>query len=386
MRIGMDVSAVRHGLTNGVAVYTARLAGALLSLPEPPELVVWFCARETAAAESVLEDLAVRGADVVRGPAPWRWSPDGGWWIPVRPPMDPLLAGVDVFHIGEFHLPAAPRAGTPPFVATVHDVTTMTHPRHHTLLNRWVHRRRLGWIRRHAARAIAVSESTARDLGANVGVDPDRVAVVHEARGHAADTPAAMISDPAAVRVRYGVGPRYILSVGAQEPRKNHARLVRAFETLGDDETELVLAGAPGWRSGDIELAIDRSPARDRIRRLGTVPTHDLTALYRGATVFAYPSLYEGFGLPVLEAMAAGTPVLTSDVSSLPEVAGDAALLVDPGSVNAIREGLARLLAHPAMRARLADAGRERERSFTWRRAAEETMAVYRGALGVGRR
>ncbi len=384
MRIGMDVSAVRHGLTNGVAVYTARLARALLDLPDPPELVAWFCARESAAAETVLEELASHGADVVRGPAPWRWSPDGAWWLPVRPPLAPILGDVDVFHIGEFHLPPTGPGG-PPFVATVHDLTTVTHPRHHTLLNRAVHRRRMGWVRRYAARVIAVSTSTARDLEAEAGVEPDRVAVVHEARGHVAGAGGTAISDPEAVRRRYGVGPRYVLSVGTLEPRKNHARLIRAFEQLGADDTELVLVGGPGWRSRSAERAIEASPARARIRRLGPVPTPDLTALYRGATVFAYPSLYEGFGLPVLEAMAAGTPVLTSDVSSLPEVAGDAALVVDPRSVDAIRTGLARLLDHPSLRDRLAEAGREREATFTWERAARETLEVYRAALGGGR-
>lgn len=381
MRVGMDVSAVRHGLTNGVAVYTARLARALLKLPDPPALVAWFCARESAAAETVLEELAARGAEVVRGPAPWRWSPDGAWWLPVRPPLAEVLADVDVFHIGEFHLPAAPRAGEPPFVATVHDLTTMTHPSHHTLLNRWVHRRRLGWVRRHAARVIAVSASTTRDLESVAGVEADRVVVVHEARGHVAGAGGVAVSDPEAVRRRYGVGPRFVLSVGTLEPRKNHARLVRAFEALDAGETELVLVGAPGWRSREAERAIEASPARARIRRLGAVPTADLTALYRGATVFAYPSLYEGFGLPILEAMAAGTPVLTSDVSSLPEVAGDAALVVDPGSVDAIRSGLARLLDDADLRRSLAEAGRRREAGFTWERAARETLDVYRSLV-----
>lgn len=375
----MDVSAVRHGLTNGVAVYTANLARALLERPDPPELVVWFCARESAAAAAVLDELAGRGAEVVQASPPWRWSPDGAWWLPVRPSLAPLLEDVDVFHVGEFHLPPG-RAAGPPYVATVHDVTTVTHPRHHTLLNRLVHRRRLGWIRRRAARVIAVSASTARDLETEVGVEPGRVAVVHEARGHAPIAPT--VPGPEAVRTRYGLGPRYILSVGTLEPRKNHARLVRAFEGLDAyADVELVLVGGAGWRSRPFERAIDNSRVRAHIRLLGSVPADDLVALYEGATVFAYPSLYEGFGLPVLEAMAAGTPVLTSDISSLPEVAGDAALLVDPRSVEAIRVGLARLLDDPSLRERLTESGRSRERSFTWEKAARETLEVYHKAL-----
>ena len=372
----MDVSAVRHGLTNGVAVYTANLARALLRL-STPELVAWYCARRTAAAEAVLEELASLGARVARCPAPWRWSPDGAWWLPWAPPFAAVLDGVDVFHIGEFQLPRSGPAA-PPFVATVHDLTTLTHPAHHTLLNRVVHRRRLRWIRRHAARVIAVSDSTGRDLGTRAGIGAGRVTVVHEARGHALPTP----DDPDAVLRRYDVGRPYVLAVGTLEPRKNHVRLVHAFEGLDRHAPELVLVGARGWRSRHIAKAIEASPARERIRVLGPVPAADLAALYARATVFAYPSLYEGFGLPVLEAMAAGVPVLTSDRSSLPEVAGDAAVLVDPGSIESIRAGLARLLAEPGLRERLGAAGAARERTFTWERTARETLEAYHEAAG----
>lgn len=375
MRIGLDISAVRHGLTNGVAVYTANLARALLRLPEPPELVVWYCARESAPAGRLLEELASVGAEVERAPAPWRWSPDGAWWLPIRPPLTGLLDRVDAFHVGEFQLPPAPRPDGPAYVATVHDLTTLTHPRHHTVLNRLVHRRRLAWIRRHARRVIAVSGSTARDLS-DAGVDRGRIDVVHEARGHDVEP-----ADLREVRDRYGIEGPYILTVGTLEPRKNHVRLIRAFEALDHRDIELVLVGGDGWRSGAPKRAIRASRARARIRRLGAVPDADLAALYAGATVFAYPSLYEGFGLPVLEAMAAGTPVLTSDVSSLPEVAGDAALLVDPGSADAIRSGLDRLLHDPGLRDRLAERGRAREREFSWERTAQETLTVYRTIL-----
>lgn len=371
----MDISAVRHGLTNGVAVYTANLARALLRLPTPPELVAWYCARGTAAAEAFVEELESLGARVARAPVPWRWSPDGAWWLPVAPPLSAVLDDVDVFHIGEFQLPA-PGPTAPPFVATVHDLTTLTHPGHHTMLNRAVHRRRLRWIRRHAARVIAVSGSTARDLETRAGIGVDRLTVVHEARGHHLAPP----DDPEAVLRRYGVARQYVLTVGTLEPRKNHVRLVHAFERLDRDDAALVVVGASGWRSRPIMRAIEASPARERIRVLGPVPATDLAALYTRATAFAYPSLYEGFGLPVLEAMAAGVPVLTSDRSSLPEVAGDAAVLVDPGSVESIRAGLTRLLDEPGLRERLAAAGTARERAFTWERTARETLAAYHEA------
>lgn len=381
MRVGMDVSAIRHGLTNGVAVYTANLAKALLRLPDGVSLTAWYCARRSPEAAAVLDGLAELGARVERAPAPWSWSPDGAWWLPVSPPLASLLADLDVFHIGEFQLPPPPEPGGAAYVATVHDLTTVTHPRHHTFLNRWVHRRRLGWIRRHGRRVIAVSRSTEADLLSERLLEAGRIDVVYEARRDDAE-PA---TDPAAVRRRYGIRGRYILTVGTLEPRKNLPRLLRAFERLPPAVRgpELVVVGGSGWRSDRIRQAIARSPARSRIRLPGRVPAPDLASLYAGATVFAYPSLYEGFGLPVLEAMAAGTPVLTSDRSSLPEVAGNAAILVDPTSVDAILDGLIRLLSHDALRARLREAGLERERQFSWEKTARETLAVYRRTTGV---
>lgn len=375
MRIALDVSAIRHGLTNGVAVYTANLARELVRLDV--DVMAWFCARSSGAADAVLDELASAGAEIVRGPAPWRWSPDGAWWLPWTPPDRSLLDRVDVWHLGEFHLPTVTAT---PVVATVHDLTTLTHPDHHLFINRVVHRRRLGWIGRHALRVIAVSRSTKRDLAATTLMDPARISVVHEACGHRR-SPHPEGFDM--LRRRYGIRRPYVLTVGTLEPRKNQERLIRAFESLpaSAGALDLVLVGGKGWRAGSVLRAIEASPARTRIHRLGSVSEGALSTLYANALAFAYPSVYEGFGLPVLEAMARGTPVLTSNVSSLPEVAGDAALLVDPGSVDSIRSGLERLVDDPDLRERLIASGREREATFSWKRAARETLAVYREAV-----
>jgi glycosyltransferase involved in cell wall biosynthesis len=163
----------------------------------------------------------------------------------------------------------------------------------------------------------------------------------------------------------------YVLMTGTLEPRKNVPRAVEAFAGLPQDlrdRFELVVAGPPGWETAQIE-------APD-VRLVGLVPDDELPALYAGAAVFLYPSLREGFGLPVLEAMAAGTAVVTSNLSSLPEVAGDAAVLVDPYDVEAIRSGIGALLSDDARRAQLAAAGRERARTFTWERTARDTLAL----------
>jgi glycosyltransferase involved in cell wall biosynthesis len=174
------------------------------------------------------------------------------------------------------------------------------------------------------------------------------------------------------VRERHGLRRDYVLAVGTLEPRKNLPALIEAFTGLPDTH-DLVLVGALGWETGETQAAIARHP--DRIRTLGHVSDPDLASLYAGAALFAYPSLYEGFGLPVLEAMAAGAPVLTSNVSSLPEVAGNAAILVDPRSVEAIRSGLQQGLADPPI------GGRERARTFSWARYAQQIVSVCEQAL-----
>jgi alpha-1,3-rhamnosyl/mannosyltransferase len=185
-------------------------------------------------------------------------------------------------------------------------------------------------------------------------------------------------------RERWGLGrASYVLFVGTLEPRKNLVRLVRSFLSLSSDlaRTRLVLAGAWGWRSGELRALLREPLARSRVVVTGPVGEESLRALYAGAAVFAYPSLYEGFGLPVLEAMASGLPVITSRGGTLEEVAGGAAALVDPTDTSAVSEALERLLRSSEERDRLRLLGRERERCFTWERTASLTFQCYRAAM-----
>jgi glycosyltransferase involved in cell wall biosynthesis len=219
---------------------------------------------------------------------------------------------------------------------------------------------------RRAATLAAISQATADDLTTRFA----RAAGKTEVTPLAADPAFASGGAPEdEVLARHGIDFPYILGVGTLEPRKNLPRLVEAFTGL-DDATRgahrLVLVGPLGWDAGETTDAIAAHP--DRVAAIGAVPDADLPALYRRAAAFAYPSLYEGFGLPVLEAMIAGVPVLTSDTSSMPEVGGDAALYVAPRDVAAIRAGLARLLGDDELRARLAAAGPPRAAAFSWPR------------------
>ncbi len=232
----------------------------------------------------------------------------------------------------------------------------------------WIERATIDVGVRRARALVCISEATRRDLVARVPSSAPRSVVVALAAGERFDAPA---------RAPAPASRPYVLAAGTLEPRKNLERLLDAWAGLPAslrDEHELVLVGPTGWQAGEIL----RRAGAGGVRLTGHVPDDELAVLYGGATVFCYPSLYEGFGLPVLEAMRAGAPVITSNVSSLPEVAGDAALLVDPLSVAAISGALAHLLADPSERARLRAAGLARAALFSWERTASELRDVLR--------
>jgi glycosyltransferase involved in cell wall biosynthesis len=224
---------------------------------------------------------------------------------------------------------------------------------------------------RRAASLLPISRATCEDLVARFPRAGSKATVIELA----AD--AAFAQGGPSIAARYGIEKPFVLALGTLEPRKNLPRLIDAFAGLPAeirDEHELVLVGGAGWATGEIDASIARH--RDLVRPLGHVPDADLPGLYRDAALFAYPSLFEGFGLPVLEAMTAGVAVVTSNVSSLPEVGGDAVRYADPYDVAAIRAALQALLRDPVERARLAAAGRERARAFSWERTARETLTA----------
>jgi glycosyltransferase involved in cell wall biosynthesis len=266
----------------------------------------------------------------------------------------------------------------PRTVVTIHDLGYRAFPEAHPPLAR----RYLDWSTRWSAavarRVIVPSAATARDLIAACGTPPERIVVIPHGY-HPRFRPLGRAEVDAGL-ARLGIAPPYLLFVGTLQPRKNLARVLAAFEQVaaGGWPGKLVLVGQQGWLSDPIFAAMGRpgSPAHGRIHLTGYLADADLPIVYNGATGLVFPSLYEGFGLPTLEALACGTPVLTSATSSLPEVVGDAALLVDPLDTDAIAAGLARIVGDGALRADLRRRGLDRARRFTWRRAAERTLAV----------
>jgi len=221
-----------------------------------------------------------------------------------------------------------------------------------------------------ATRVIAISQATADDLQTVYGVNRRKIDVIYEATVPA--TPAASTSSPRFARP-------YALYVGTIQPRKNLVRLAQAYAKLvksRDVAWDLVLAGGMGWLSDEVVREINAVGLPGRIHFLGYVVEDDLPALFHSARLFCFVSLYEGFGLPVLEAQAAGVPVMTANNSSLPEVAGDAAILVDPTDVDAIADAMLRLSSDEALRQRLIAAGHANVARFSWHKAARETLAV----------
>jgi glycosyltransferase involved in cell wall biosynthesis len=287
--------------------------------------------------------------------------------------LDRLAGKADIFHVSSL-VRNPPRK--PLLTATVHDMTAWMMPELHLDANRQADSHLADNLRR-AHRIIAVSESTRQDAIRLLQISPEKVVTIHS--GVASSFFNVPADAAAQMRERYQLKRQFILSVGTIEPRKNLRGLVDAYRALPgylQDEFELVLAGPMGW--ADAETA-----SRVRaVRYLGYVPESDMAPLTAAATVFAYPSLYEGFGFPVAQAMAAGVPVLTSNISALPEITGDAALLVDPRSQTEIRDGLSRLLLYPNIRASMAERGRERAEQFRWENCAAKSWQFFQEALG----
>jgi glycosyltransferase involved in cell wall biosynthesis len=227
-----------------------------------------------------------------------------------------------------------------------------------------------------ADRVLVVSEATKQDLMRHCRVDGQKVRVIYNGvseRFH------PLTESLDSVRLRYNLPERFVLFVGTVEPRKNLARLVEAFNRVGRKIAHsLVVVGAKGWKTSPIYREIGRSPLRDRIHVTGFVADGDLPAVYNLADAFVYPSLYEGFGIPVVEAMACGTPVVTSDVSALPEVAGDAAVLVDPLDVAQLAEAIERVLHDETLREMLRAKGIERAKRFSWDASAAKVVQCFR--------
>ena len=371
MRIGMKVSPLSV-LMAGIPRYILGLLGGLSEVDEGVNEYFLYTGRPIEQDPGLGERFHLR---VVSRPSPSMQA-----WYQLALPGRLRRDGIEVFHDPVMPLPLA--SGVPG-VITLHDISALVMPGAHSLTS-VLSARLLPLYLRKAGRVICVSRFTADELVRRYpGVAPI-VRVIHNGVDERFRTESG---EEGVERVRrsYHLPERYVLFVGTIEPRKNLSRLIGSFARIaGDVPHGLVIAGGRGWK---VREALKGSEGlleklNGRIVLPGFVPLEDLPALYEGADLLAYPSLYEGFGLPVVEAMASGTPVLTSSTSSMPEVAAGCALLVDPLSEDSIAEGLLSLCRDPDLRADLRLRGRERAAHFSWTRCAREVLEVYREVAG----
>ena len=355
MRIGIDVSKI--GDKDGIGRYTFHLVKALMEIDAVNEYKLF----------TLFHRPSVDDPSAVLGELP----PN----VTFTSDKIPSVHGVDLFHGTAYKVPSGSRNK---LVYTVHDLTFITHPEFHTLQNR-IHCL-MGTVSAvcQAATIIAVSNHTKHDIMTQLAVPENRIDVVYLAADeHFSPT---QHDSREQVAAKYGIRSPYIFNLGTIEPRKNIERLVQAYAMLPaarKNACSLVIGGGAGWMNSDIYRYVQDNDLGEYVKMIGHVDDEDLPALYTSCEVFVYPSMYEGFGLPVLEAMACGAPVITSRTSSLPEVAGDAAILVDPEDVQSIRDAMEGLLTNGGKRSKLREKGLKQSLNFLWRRTAKETLEVY---------
>ena len=372
MTIYIDVSAAVHGRA-GLGRYAASLAQALVA-QDPRRFALFYNRGGALRPLPGLEGVPTRSLPA--GYKPWRMAVWLGQLAGLG--FDRLLPGAELYHATEHLLMPLRRV---PSVLTVHDLIFRLFPRHHKRLNYWYLNAAMPLYCRRASAIIAVSQATRRDLVQAYGLDPAKITVVHEAAApHFVPASPARVAQ---VRARYGLPEDYLLHVGTIEPRKNLSRLLEAIHALrqAGQDVRLVVVGGQGWLYADFFRRLEELGLGQAVQLPGYLPDADLPAVYSGARLVVVPSLYEGFGLPVLEAMACGAPVVCSRASSLPEVGGDAARYFNPDDVPAMADAILAVWRDAELRETLRRQGLARAAHFSWARAAEETLAVYAQAL-----
>lgn len=371
MRIAFDGTTLTPGRT-GVGYYTEHLLQHL--------------AREVESTGDELVVISNQPVDT-QAPLPPHVRVHAGHRFPIRIGWMQLRAAralealaPDVAHFTNGMVPAGTALST---VVTIHDMSLRLYPECHPVRRLLLNRPLMHVAIRRASAIVTVSYSTRRDLLRLHGLAPERVSVVHEAASPAFRP----ISDRGrldGMRAKYGLPARFILYVGTIEPRKNLARLIDAFAQAraAGIPHDLVCVGPYGWSSRDLAGRIEQLGLSRHVHFTGYVPFEDLPVIYNLGELFVFPSLYEGFGLPVVEAMASGTPVLTANTSSLVEIAGDGAETVDPMNTEALGEAIYGLLTDEPRRRDLAQRGWRRSRAFSWSQTAKDMLAVYQRAAG----
>ncbi len=374
MRVGVDYT---PGVNQrgGIGRYTRELFRALIELDQSDEFVLYFNHARGQRPAPLFPSVK----NVVERPlgVPDRWM--SILWFRLRAPLpvDLITGPVDIFHFPDFVLPPVRNGHR---VVTVHDLSFLLHPEYADEGLRSYLERTVPKSVRSADFVVVDSANTLNELVCLMDADPARVEVVYPAVSDHFQ-PVEYGEKLETVRKKYNLHYPFILNQNVIEPRKNLPRLIQAYARLRKDleiPHRLVIGGGLGWMYESVFQTVEELNLGEEVIFLGYVPDADLPALYSLAEVFVYPSIYEGFGIPALEAMACGTPVVTSNSSSLPEAVGDAGLTVKPTDVDGIAEAIAQILMNRTLRADLRRRGLERAKLFTWRASAEKVLAIYR--------
>jgi glycosyltransferase involved in cell wall biosynthesis len=369
VRVAIDIQSLLRRRTGvGHALYD--LIEAIAPIAAPDEITAFYFSRRRLGLPFCNDRFRERRVGFPPGRAlSWLWR-----HVPF-PAVDRFLDGADVCHFPDFVARPVRRGKV---IVTIHDLSFARLPQTVEPKNRAYLARNVPTSLARADAVIAVSEFTRREIEELFPVARGKVHVVHHGVRPALEAPPGDAPDAELPPLP----ERFVLAVGTLEPRKNLGVLLDAIHLIRSDvplrDVGLVVVGGRGWLSDELELRLAAEQMNRRVTRLGYVSDATLSALYRRAAVLAFPTLYEGFGLPVLEAMACGLPVVCTNVASLPEVAGDAALLVDELLPESLADALRRVLTDEALAADLSRRGRERAATFTWKKAARQTLDVYR--------
>jgi len=371
LRCAINAEPMFQRVPTGVGVYTLALCRGMAEIGRA-DSVALFHARHRAVPPTVEALPMERFEFAAEREALYR-----SWHEQHRPVPQMVVGDVDVVHAPG---PAIPPTGAAHLVATIHDLAPLRFPERYSARQRVTLKRGALKAAREAELIICPSWSTAVEVEALLDVDPARLRVVPQGVRLTDEGDLPKESEVRRVLAGRGIHRPYILWIGTQEQRKNVHAVLDAFANLAPRHPEfsLVLHGPSGWLGAEVAEGIERRKISDRtVVSEGPATRREVTALYLGATVFVFPSLYEGFGLTVLEAMACGVPVVTSNQSAMPECVGDAGLLVDPLDHDGVAAAIERLLDDDDLRKRLADAGRQRSAVFTWAETARRTWSVY---------
>lgn len=377
MRIGIDCRTILNpqgGEMAGIGHYTYYLVKNLLAADKRNQYILLFDTRVIETREFEQKNVEIKFFPFYQYKK----------FMPVIYAQTLISAYLNKQKLDVYHNPAnfIPLGYRQPSVITVHDLAIFRHPDWFpgSLINKsWSKRVTVPSSIKRAQKIIAVSESTKRDIIKLFKVPADRIEVIYEG----AEKNRISNFESRIWKKKYGIKDKFILYVGTLEPRKNVVGLVKAFDAwqeknkkIGKDY-QLIIAGGKGWKFGQVFKAITAAKFGERIRYIGYIPPDHKWELMQEATVFVFPSLYEGFGLPVLEAMSFGAPVITSKVSSIPEITGQAAALINPRSANQLTEVLTKVLASAKLRQKMSTLGRQQAKKFTWAKTARETLRVY---------